>query len=38
MFRRYAIVSETDLRMAFGAIQGYLAAAKDNVAGMAVNG
>jgi hypothetical protein len=31
MFRRYAIVSETDLRTALRATQAYLGAAKENV-------
>ena len=35
MFRRYAIVSETDLRTALRATQQYLAATKDNVVTMA---
>ncbi|MGA7930335.1 MAG: hypothetical protein WCA20_30610 [Candidatus Sulfotelmatobacter sp.] len=37
MFRRYAIVSETDLWMALRATQAYLAAAKENVVEMAAN-
>jgi integrase len=35
MFRRYAIVSETDLRTALRATQQYLATAKENVVAMA---
>jgi integrase len=38
MFRRYAIVSETDLRTALRATQAYLAASKENVVAMASNG
>ena len=38
MFRRYAIVSETDLRTALRATQAYLAAVKENVVEMAANG
>jgi integrase len=38
MFRRYAIVSETDLRTALRATQEYLAAASENVVAMASNG
>lgn len=38
MFRRYAIVSETDLRMALRATQQYLAAAKEDVVAMAASG
>jgi hypothetical protein len=38
MFRRYAIVSETDIRMALRATQQYLAAAKENVVAMAAKG
>jgi hypothetical protein len=37
MFRRYAIVSETDLRTALRATQNYLATAKDNVVASAAN-
>jgi hypothetical protein len=37
MFRRYAIVSETDLRTALRATQNYLATAKDNVVAIAAN-
>jgi hypothetical protein len=37
-FRRYAIVSETDLRTALRATQAYLAASKDKVVTMASNG
>jgi integrase len=35
MFRRYAIVSETDLRTALRATQQYLARAKDSMVAMA---
>jgi integrase len=38
MFRRYAIVSETDLRAALRATQQYLATVKENVVAMASNG
>jgi integrase len=38
MFRRYAIVSETDLRTALRATQAYLAAAKEKIVEMAANG
>lgn len=38
MFRRYAIISETDLRTALRATQAYLAASKENVVAMASNG
>jgi len=38
MFRRYAIVSETDLRTALRATQAYFAAAKENIVELAANG
>jgi len=38
MFRRYAIVSETDLRTALRATQRYLATTKEKVVAMASNG
>jgi hypothetical protein len=38
MFRRYAIVSETDLRTALRATQQYLATVNENVVAMASNG
>jgi hypothetical protein len=38
MFRRYAIVSETDLRTALRATQAYLAAVKESVVEMAASG
>jgi hypothetical protein len=37
MFRRYAIVDETDLRTALRATQRYLATAKENVVAMATD-
>jgi integrase len=38
MFRRYAIVSEADLRTALRATQAYCATAKENVVEMQANG
>lgn len=38
MFRRYAIVSETDLRTALRATQKYLATSKENVVAITANG